>query len=151
MGPVSYTVIHFERSPGTHAYQLAMPIVYEAGLKIYAEHGQKLLAWPGREMIKDIPAAWDETKYIDGMPASHIVIARRKGQNWYVGGMTDEARIVNISMDFLDEDKNYTALIFSDDTHDTMKREIKSVKKNETLSIELLDRGGFGMRLNPAN
>ena len=41
MGPVSYTVIHFERVPATHAYQLAMPIVYEAGLKIYAEHGQK--------------------------------------------------------------------------------------------------------------
>ena len=64
MGLVSYTVIHFERSPGTHAYQIAMPIVYEAGLKIFAEHGQKLLEWPGREMIQDIPAAWDQTKYI---------------------------------------------------------------------------------------
>lgn len=151
MGPVSYTVIHFERSPGSHAYQLAMPIVYEAGLKIYAEHGQKLLEWPGREIIQDIPAAWDQTKYIEGLPASHIVIARRKGQVWYIGGMTDEARTVNISLDFLDEGKDYHALIFSDETHTSMKREIKSVKNDTNLSIALLERGGFGLRLNPVN
>lgn len=149
MGPVSYTVIHFERSPGSHAYNLAMPIVYEAGLKIYAEHGQKLLEWPGREMIQDIPSAWDQTIYIEGMPASHIVIARRKGEVWYIGGMTDEARTVNISLDFLDEGKEYNALIFSDETHTIMKREIKSVKHNTNLSIALMERGGFGVRLNP--
>jgi alpha-glucosidase len=151
MGPVSYTVIHFERSPGSHGYQIAMPIVYEAGLKIYAEHGQKLLDWPGREMIQDIPAAWDQTKYIEGLPASHIVIARRKGQVWYIGGMTDEARTVNISLDFLDEGKDYNALIYSDETHTTMKRETRSVKNDTNLSIALLKRGGFGIRLNPAN
>ncbi len=149
MGPVSYTVIHFERSPGTHAYQLAMPIIYEAGLKIYAEHGQKLLAWQGKEMIQDIPAAWDETKFIEGLPASHVIIARRKGQVWYIGGMTDEARTVNIPLDFLEEGKNYNALIFSDETHTTMKREIKSVQNSTNLSVDLLERGGFGLQIDP--
>lgn len=147
MGPVSYTVIHFERSPGTHAYQLAMPIVYEAGLMIYAEHGQKLLEWQGRELIKDIPSHWDETIYIEGMPASHIVIARRSGEDWYIGGMTDEARTVNIPLDFLAEGKNYNALIFSDETDTTMNRESRSFVKSDSLSINLLERGGFAMRL----
>lgn len=149
MGPVSYTVIHFERSPGTHAYQLAMPIVYEAGLMIYAEHGQKLLDWPGRELIKDIPSNWDETKYIEGMPASHIVIARRNGEDWYIGGMTDEARTVNIPLDFLTEGKNYNALIFSDETHTTMSKETKPVINSGSLSLNLLERGGFALRLSP--
>jgi alpha-glucosidase len=149
MGPVSYTVIHFERSPGTHAYQLAMPIIYEAGLMIYAEHGQKLLDWPGRELIKDIPSNWDETKYIEGMPASHIVIARRNGEDWYIGGMTDEARTVNISLDFLAEGNSYNALIFSDETHTTMKRESKPVMNSDSLSLNLLERGGFALRLSP--
>ena len=147
MGPVSYTVIHFERSPGTHAYQLAMPIIYEAGLKIFAEHGQKLLKWPGREMIQDMPTAWDETKYIEGMPASHILIARRKGNRWYIGGMTDKARTVNISFDFLEEAKRYNALIFSDESHTSMKRETASLDSNSTLTIDLLERGGFAIRL----
>lgn len=149
MGPVSYTVIHFERSPGTHAYQLAMPIVYEAGLKIYAEHGQKLLEWPGREIIKDIPAAWDETKFIEGMPAEYVVIARRKGQTWYIGGMTDQARSVNISLDFLEDNKNYNALILRDETPETMKREVKPVNNKSGLSVDLLERGGFGLCISP--
>jgi len=149
MGPVSYTVIHFERSPGTHAYQLAMPIVYEAGLMIYAEHGKKLLDWPGREMIKDIPSTWDETKYIEGMPAEHIVIARRKGEDWYIGGMTDKARTIDIPLNFLNDGKKYQALIFTDDTHTTMKRETKQISSNDKLSLNLLERGGFAVRIRP--
>lgn len=149
MGPVSYTVIHFERSPGTHAYQLAMPIVYEAGLMIYAEHGKKLLDWPGRELIKDIPSTWDEIKYIEGMPASHIVIARRKGNEWYIGGMTDEARTIDIQLNFLDKGKRYDAFIFSDETHTTMKRESRQVTASDHISFHLLERGGVALRLTP--
>jgi alpha-glucosidase len=149
MGPVSYTVIHFERCPGTHAYQLAMPVVYEAGLKIYAEHGRKLLEWPGREFIQDIPAAWDETKYIEGLPASHIVIARRKGADWYVAGMTDAARKVEIPLKFLESGRYYSALIFSDDTHDTMSRKTDRVSNDSSITFELLERGGFACRLSP--
>lgn len=148
MGPVSYTVIHFERSPGTHAYQLAMPVIYEAGLKIYAEHGKKLLEWPGRELIRDIPAAWDETKYIEGLPASHIVIARRKGSDWYIAGMTDQARTVNINLNFLDTGFRYNALIFSDDTHEQMKREIVEVGNDSKLDLNLLQRGGFACKIS---
>lgn len=151
MGPVSYTIIHFERCPGTHAYQMAMSIVYEAGLKIYAEHGKKLLEWPGREMIKDVPAEWDEIKYIEGLPASHIVIARRHGDDWYIGGMTDKARNVTFTLDFLAEGKNYEALIFSDNTHTEMNREIRKVKKADKLSFALLPRGGFAVRITPVS
>jgi alpha-glucosidase len=147
MGPVSYTVIHFERSPGTHAYQLAMPVIYEAGLKIYAEHGRKLLEWPGRELIHDIPAAWDETKYLEGLPASYIVIARRKGTTWYIGGMTDSARIIDLPLSFLDRGKRYSAHIFSDDTHLTMKRDTALVDNNSKITLSLLDRGGFACRI----
>ena len=149
MGPVSYTVIHFERSPGTHAYQLAMPVVYEAGLMIYAEHGQKLLAWPGREFIKDLPTDWDETRYIEGLPASHIVIARRKGKDWFIGGMTDIARTVTLSLDFLEENTRYNALIFSDMSQSEMNQEIKVTDRTDMLSLDLLPRGGFAIRISP--
>jgi alpha-glucosidase len=150
MGPVSYTIIHFERCPGTHAYQAAMPVVYEAGLKIYAEHGHKLLEWPGRELISEVPAEWDETRFIEGLPASHIVIARRKGADWYVAGMTDEPRAVNLTLDFLEEGKNYQALMFLDETHTTMERRLQSLNKSTPLTVNLLERGGFAMRLMPS-
>ena len=151
MGPVSYTIVHFERSPGTHAYQMAMSIVYEAGLMIYAEHGKKLLEWPGREMIKDVPSNWDEIRFIDGLPASHIIIARRKGQDWFIGGMTDAARTANIPLDFLADGKEYNALIFRDETHTTMLKETQTVTKVTNLSLNMLERGGFAVRLSPKN
>ena len=151
MGPVSYTIVHFERSPGTHAYQMAMSIVYEAGLMIYAEHGKKLLEWPGREMIKDVPSKWDEIKFIDGLPASHIIIARRNGNDWFIGGMTDAPRTSNIPLDFLADGKEYNALIFRDGTHTTMLREVKTVNKTNSLSFGMLERGGFAVRLSPKN
>lgn len=147
MGPVSYTIIHFERCPGTHAYQAAMAVVYEAGLKIYAEHGHKLLEWPGRELISEVPAEWDETRFIEGIPASHIVIARRKGADWYIAGMTDAPRTVNLALDFLEDGKNYQALMFLDQTHDTMERRLQSVSKSSSLAVQLLERGGFAMQL----
>ena len=149
MGPVSYTVVLFDRCPGTHAYQLAMPIVYEAGIMIYAEYGQKLLTWTGRELIQDLPSFWDEIKYIEGMPSTHIVIARRNGENWYIGGMTDEARSVTLTLSFLDPNKSYKALLFSDKTREIMNREIKRVRKDSILTINLLERGGFAMRICP--
>jgi alpha-glucosidase len=147
MGPVSYTIVHFERSPGTHAYQLAMSIVYEAGLMIYAEHGQKLLEWAGRELIKDTPSDWDETRFIEGMPSSYIVIARRKGKDWYIGGMTDQPRTVTIPLDFLNEGTNYNALVFSDETHDTMRRSMQKVNKSGELAFAMMERGGFAVCL----
>ncbi len=147
VGPVSYTIIHFERCPGTHAYQLAMAIVYEAGLKIYAEHGKNLLKWAGREIIQDIPCAWDETKFIMGIPASHVVVARRKGQDWYIGGMTDETRNVSFPLYFLDKNKNYNALTFSDKSQTEMLRNFSEISNKDTLSFTMLPRGGFAVRL----
>ena len=150
MGPVSYTIIHFERCPGTHAYQAAMAVVYEAGLKIYAEHGHKLLEWPGRELISEVPAEWDETRFIEGIPASHIVMARRKGADWYIAGMTDAPRTVNLALDFLEEGKNYQALMFLDQTHETMERRLQSVSQTTALQLNLLERGGFAIQLKPS-
>jgi alpha-glucosidase len=125
-----------------------MPIVYEAGLKIYAEHGRTLLGWPGRELIKDIPAAWAETRFIEGLPANHVVIARRKGTDWYVAGMTDSAMTVALLLNFLDKGKDYNALIFSDDTHQAMKREVIEVNAGSSLTLNLLERGGFACRIS---
>jgi alpha-glucosidase len=150
MGPVSYTIIRFGKSPGSHAYQMAMSVVYEAGLMIYSEHGDTLLRWPGREMIRDVPAAWDETRFLEGLPGSHVVIARRKGDAWFIGGMTQSARTVYIALDFLAPGRDYDVLTFRDATHTTMHRETTTVRRARILSIAMLANGGFVLRLRPA-
>jgi alpha-glucosidase len=149
MGPVSFTIIHFGRSKGSHAHQMAMSVVYEAGLMIYAEHGEALLQWPGREMIKDVPSSWDETRFLDGLPSSHTIIARRKGDDWFIGGMTGSARTASVALDFLRSGQEYDMLLFRDDTHTTMQREARRVNSATELSIPMLENGGFTLRLTP--
>lgn len=150
MGPVSYTIIRLNRSPGSHAYQMAMSVVYEAGLMIYAEHGRTLFEWPGREMIRSVPSAWDETRFLDGLPTSHVVLARRKGPDWFIGGMTSEPRTATVALDFLAPGRKYDALVFRDDTHTTMHRETRTVDRAASLSIAMLQNGGLAVRLRPA-
>jgi len=89
-------------------------------------------------MITDVPSKWDEIRFIDGMPDSHIIIARRKGQDWFIGGMTDVARTANIPL-------------FRDETHTTMLKETPTLTKVSNLSFNMLERGGFAVRLCPKN
>ena len=80
MGPVSYTPFHLTRSIGSLAYQLGQTVIYETGIQIFAERYDRILGFSGVEFLKALPATWDETRFIEGAPGSHTVIARRKGK-----------------------------------------------------------------------
>ncbi|HOX03778.1 MAG TPA: glycoside hydrolase family 97 N-terminal domain-containing protein [Candidatus Paceibacterota bacterium] len=148
MGPVSFTVIKFDRSLGSHAYQMAQTVVYEAGIQIYAERHDRLLAFPGVEFLKKAPSAWDETRFIDGYPGTHAIFARRKGTDWYVGGMTDAPRTARIPLHFLDGNASYQARIYRDGpTPTNLVTEVRTLIQGDTLEIPMLERGGFAVRM----
>ena len=100
-------------------------------------------------MIAEVPASWDETRFLDGLPGSHVVIARRKGDEWHIGGMTAEPRTAALSLDFLAPGTEYEMLLFRDATHETMERETRRVRRGADLSIPMLENGGFAVRLRP--
>jgi alpha-glucosidase len=91
---------------------------------------------------------WDETRLIDGTVGDYVVMARRSGDNWFIGAMTDEdTRQLNERLDFLD-DGSYTCDIYTDaqlTTNDPSIVEHKtiSVKKGDILPINLISGGGF--------
>ncbi len=151
MGPVSFTVIKFDRSLGSHAYQMAQTVVYEAGIQIYAERHDRLLAFAGAAFLKQVPSAWDETRFLDGYPGSHAVYARRKGKDWFVGGMTDQPRTARLPLGFLSEDAPYQAQIYRDGATTTnLLIETKRLRREDSLEIPMLQHGGFVVRLQPA-
>ena len=66
------------------------------------------------DFISSVPTVWDETRGLDGKVGEYITIARRSGDIWYVGGMTDwSARTLNIPLDFL-ADGDYEMEIYLD-------------------------------------
>ena len=82
----------------TRACELAKFVVYESPLTIFCDHPKFVLGQPGSEFVKTVPTTWDDIKFVDGLPDSHVAIAKRSGDAWYLGVMnTRDAR--NIALD----------------------------------------------------
>ncbi|HEV8370217.1 MAG TPA: glycoside hydrolase family 97 protein [Pyrinomonadaceae bacterium] len=95
----------FERpmSLGTRCHQLAMYVVYEAPFQMLADSPSRYLREPEiMQYLGPMPTVWDETRVIEAKMGDYVVIARRRGADWYVGAMTDwTARELNIDLSFL--------------------------------------------------
>ena len=150
LGPVDWVPVGFGRAGVTDAYQLATSVVFQAGLMIMPGLHRDYLAHPSKEFLKHVSPAWEETKLIDGYPASHTVIARRRGRDWYVGAITTEARQFRVPLDFLEEGKNYAVTIYRDKPEGReMTVETREVSRRDTLDLDAAGGGGFVLHLAP--
>ena len=98
-----------------------------------------------KEFLKNVPVSWDNTKLLDGFPGEKIIIARKKGNQWYLGGLNgkDELQTLKINFDFLDVG-NFKLKLIKDGLDDkSFAVEVIKVKKGDVLNIECLPRGGF--------
>lgn len=136
---------------GTRAHHLAIYVVYESPFQMVSD-------WPETyrkeaasfEFIKKVPASWDKTRVLNGYPGEYITIARKRGNDWYLGAMTNwKNRDYEISLDFL-ESGNYTAEIYADapDSGQFPKKvNIKTIKVNpgSKLKISMAAAGGVAV------
>ena len=110
---------------------------------------------PELEFFDYVPTVWDDTKVIHGKIGEYAVLARRSGENWFIGCMNgDDRHSFDIALDFLDKDRRYLAHIYTDDpaastrTHVKISRYI--VDSSDILKAELPTRGGQAIRIVPA-
>ena len=133
---------------GTRCHNMAMYIVYESPVQKLCDAPDAYRDQPGFEFLKQVPTTWDETRVLEGIPADYIVLARRKGDDWYVGSMTNwDARTLELPLSFLTEGTTYEAEIWSDGTEaDSDPNDIhfkeKKVTSSDTLSLSLASGGG---------
>ena len=136
-----------QRSQGHH---LALTTLFESGIVHIAECPQNLQYFIGRDIMKRLPAAWDESLLVEGDPQRFATVARRKGADWWVSGITVNERNCRLKLDFLEEETSYTAYIYRDGNCRTdLKFEKRQVKKDQMLSIKELSEGGFLMQISP--
>ena len=102
-------------SQGTRCRQLAEYVIFESPFNMLCDSPSNYMREPEcTEFIASVPTTWDETVGLDGRVGEYVSIARRKGDTWYVGGMTDwNARTLTIDLGFLGEGA-YTAELFRD-------------------------------------
>jgi alpha-glucosidase len=154
-GHADYTPVIFgeRRGDTTWAHQIASAAVFTEPLLTYGAHPQKLLSNPAVEMIKGIPAVWDETIVL---PPSRIgelaAMARRSGKQWYVAVLNgSQPRSVSIPLSFLGEGA-YSELSVRDAPAVPAAVQIGegSRRSSDSLSLELQPGGGFVARLAAA-
>jgi alpha-glucosidase len=90
----------------TRAHQLAMFVVYYSPYTVACDHPDNYKNQKGIEFLKEVPASWDDTRFLCGEVGEYIVMARKSGERWFIGGMNNSiSRDVVINMDFLPEGK----------------------------------------------
>lgn len=149
-------IYHSERpnsaSIGTRAYQMALFVLFETGLQMMADN--PTLYYRNDEctrFITQVPQTWDETIALEAKAGEYAIVAKRKGEQWYIGGMTnnrERERVFNISLDFLQEGKNYLMTSFEDGInadHQAMdyRKQEQSLKKGDHITVRLARNGGF--------
>lgn len=149
IGGMDYTptMISMNASILTQAHTLAQAVVFTSGMVNYSDSAAAYEQWPGRHLMRAIPTVWDETRVVEGFPGDHVTMARRSGQDWFIGAMTSPARTASVPLSFLGSG-SYTATIFSDTPAGQVQVGTQTVTSASTLSLPMIATGGVAVHLS---
>jgi alpha-glucosidase len=141
---------------GTRAQQLALYVVFDEPLAMVSDAPSAYADQPGFRFIKDVPTTWDVTRVLNGEPSEYVTIARRHGDEWYLGSLTNwTRRDLRISLEFLGEGV-YKAELYEDAADaDQNPKHIsilqQRVRRSDTLVLHLASGGGCAVRFVPTS
>lgn len=140
-------------SQGTRARQLAMYMVFDSPLTMMCDIPMNYDDNPeSRDFICSVPTVWDETRILDGKIGEYIVTARRKGSEWFIGGMTDwTTRDIDVDLSFIGTDSPVTLLTDGVNAHRNardLKVQTLTLPANGKLSVHMAPGGGFALKTN---
>lgn len=154
-GAADYTICYFDkRLKNTHAHQLAASLVFYSPLQtiLWYDTPSRYNGEPEVEWFENLETVFDDTKVLDGYPGENIVMARRKGDVWFVGAMTNnDARRQEIALDFLPEGETWLAQTYTDDPSVDTATKVRcckyAVDDATKLKFDLQAKGGAAVRL----
>ena len=140
-------------SQGTRCHQLALYMILDSPFNMLCDTPSNYeREQECTDFISAVPTVWDETVILDGKMGEYIITARRSGETWYIGGITNwTARDLDIDLSILG-DKAYTGKLFKDGVNaHRIARDYKSqaiqAKKGDKMKIHLAPGGGFALVL----
>jgi alpha-glucosidase len=125
-----------------------MFVVYDSPLQMVADSLDAYENAAGFDFVRDVPASWDETRFLQGTIAEYLVLARRKGHTWYIGAMTNEtARELTVPLDFLGSG-DYRSQVWEDGAApQELVQHHTQVERGDKLMLKLAPGGGAVARL----
>jgi len=132
---------------GTRCAELALFVCLESPVINAADHPSHYRDQPGLDFLKIVPTVWDDTRALDGAVGEHVVIARRHGDRWFLGALTDQhARDLPVKLDFLGVG-SWTLRLWkdapdSDTVGEHLATEQRTVTSADELKLHLARAGG---------
>jgi alpha-glucosidase len=152
-GPADYTICYYSsKIKNTHAHQMALSVVYYSPIQFLYWYDQPS-AYQGEpeiEFFDKVKTVWDDTKVLNGEVGEYITVARRSGNEWFVGSITNkQARKISVPTAFLEKGKKYFVKIYQDDEQVQTRTKVsvteKKIKAGETLNFDLKASGGVAL------
>ena len=135
---------------GTKVYNMAVFVLFESNLQMLMDNPCRYDKWPDcRDFLTSVPVNWDETRVLAAEAGQYIVMAKRKGQKWFIGGITnDKERELDVTLSILPEGKTLQMTSFVDGINANRiamdyRMEKTSVNKATKLPIKMARNGGF--------
>lgn len=140
-------------SQGSRCRQLALYVILESPINMLCDAPSNYMREPeSTDFIAAIPTVWDETKVLDAKMGEYIITARRKGDVWYVGGITDwTSREMNVDLSFLPQG-DYNVELFADGVNAHRKgtdyrKVTETLSSDKSLKIKMYPGGGFAAKI----
>ena len=154
VGPMEPMPIGFgspaHRSLVTWGHSLGLAVVFESGLRPFVD-GDGAIPKDAVKLLSDLPSVWDETRLLEGDPGHTVIIARRKGRLWYVGGLNGDATVQMRTVPMVILGTGLFQMVLLADGPSTTELVVTKRQRNATdvQSIKMAPYGGFLMRLVP--
>lgn len=142
---------------GTRCHELAMYVVFDEPFAMFCDSPAEYRKYPDiMTYLSAVPVSFDDTRILKARLGEYAVMAKRKGQDWFVGAMTDwDARSLHIDLSFLPKGKQFTAEVYTDGKNagvEASQYDHKTIQVNSTtvMDLSLAQGGGAVLYLRPA-
>jgi len=147
--PMDFTPVNFSGIPNikrrtTGGFEIALSVLFTSGIQHIAETPTGMAAQKDfvKEYMRLLPETWDDVKFIDGYPGKFVVLARKKGNTWYIAGINgeDAERTISLSLPFISKTAQGIIITDSDDAKSFVKKDLSF---STAVKITLRSYGGF--------
>lgn len=147
--PVALTLKRFPRKT-TAAHELATAVVFTSGIVCFSDRPERFGSLPeeAQQVLRDMPATWDESRCLLAMPGEAVVFARRKGATWFIAGLNGTSHPQAVDLELSSFRTSNRATLLSEGADPVMSLQSTSLKRPRKWHHSLPPRGGFILRLD---
>ena len=147
--PMDFTPVNFSGIPNikrrtTGGFEIALSVLFTSGIQHIAETPTGMAAQKDfvKEYMSSLPETWDDVKFIDGYPGKFVVLARKKGNVWYIAGINGEKseRKITLNIPFIKKSAKGFIITDFDNSKNFSKRDIDF---SSSINLTMQPYGGF--------